>query len=290
MPGFEPALYLVATPIGNLSDITERARSILLHADRVYCEDTRQTMNLFRAMGDEKAPDLQRFDQHTQVQQIENWADQWIAEPKVWAVVTDAGTPGISDPGSEWVRVARSKNIPVIAIPGASSLVSFLSIAGMKAAEFAFLGFFPREKKDQKKLFEQMEKISEIRSWIFFESPKRLDKTLDQIAESFSKSEVRLVAAKELTKKFEKSWGGPVIETASQIKAELNQEGEVGEWVLGIEFEKLENVHNSEDPSWIKALDCLLEAKVSISDASKIISRQFHVPKNQVYDLALQKK
>ncbi len=189
-------LSIVATPIGNLGDVTLRALETLKQADAIACEDTRVSSKLLAKYGIEKP--LLIF--HAQSGRLS--ADRilgLLADGKRVALVTDAGTPGISDPGSELVRLAKDKlgdGVKVESVPGASALTAALSIAGVPTNEFVFLGFLPH-KKGRQTLFKEI--AAQERTVVFYESPHRIEKALASLAEVLPE-ERKVVVARELTK------------------------------------------------------------------------------------------
>lgn len=213
-------LYIVATPIGNLEDITLRALRILKEVDYIACEDTRHTKILLDHF-DIKKPLISYF-QHSKLAKIDKIIDL-LKEGKDIALVTDAGTPGISDPGGFLVnRITRELDIQVeiIAIPGANAAISALSISGFNIDEFVFYGFLPHKKGRQTKLKEISEEKKVI---VLYESPHRIKKLLSEILEFVGDREI--VVCRELTKKFEEIYRGKVSEVLEQVK-------EKGEFVI----------------------------------------------------------
>lgn len=222
-------LSVVATPIGNLEDITLRAIRALKEADLVLCEDTRVTRTLLSKY-DISTPTLS-YHARSEDSKTEKILDL-LREGKNLALVSDAGTPGISDPGIELVRTVREAlpEVSVVAIPGPSALAAALSIAGVPAADFLFLGFLPH-KKGRETLFREI--AGSDRAAVFYESPHRILKTLESLKEHFEKSEtpVRSISlARELTKIYEEVVSG----TASELLAhfEKNPERVRGEFVV----------------------------------------------------------
>ncbi len=217
-------LYIVATPIGNLKDVTLRALEILKQADVIFAEDTRVANKLLSHYGIEKS--LERYDEHSHARSAEK-AKKYLAEGKNIALVTDAGTPGISDPGSRLVDFIK-KEIPdakIIPIPGPSAITAALSASGLNADQFTFLGY-PPHKKGRKTFFENLKKI-EIRPVVFYESPHRIEKTLEAIAEALG-SENEIIVARELTKVHEEIWRGSAKGAQSHFQGERRK----GEFVL----------------------------------------------------------
>jgi 16S rRNA (cytidine1402-2'-O)-methyltransferase len=198
--------YVVATPIGNLEDITYRAVRILSEVDLVLCEDTRVTINLLNKYNIKNS--TMSYHSQSKIGKIDKILEL-IGEGKTLALVSDAGTPTISDPGSILVSKIREMfpEIEIIAIPGASALVSALSISGLPASEFTFLGFLPH-KKGRETLFKEIAVIE--RTVVFYESPHRIMKTLDSLKKYVG--ERKVVVARELSKIYEQIVSGTPTE------------------------------------------------------------------------------
>lgn len=215
-------LYIVATPIGNLEDITLRALRILKEVDLVACEDTRVTRKLLNHYT--IATQAIVYHQHTKDDKIQKIIDQ-ILEGKNVALVTDAGTPGVSDPGNILVAEAIANDIVVLPIPGASALASIISIAGIDMQQFTFLGF-PPHKKGRETYFKKVS-ASEI-PVIFYESPHRVIKNLEMLAK-FS-TDKKIILGRELTKMFEEVVRGNIAEVLEYF--EKNPSKIKGEFVI----------------------------------------------------------
>lgn len=203
-------LYIVGTPIGNLEDITLRALRILKEVDLIACEDTRRS-GLLLAHYQINKP-LISYHQHSKLQKI----NELIAELKSGksiALVTDAGTPGISDPGGVLIAEAIKNKIKIEPIPGVSSITAILSVTGINADKFLFLGYLPK-KKGRQSLFENLQKISH--PIVFFESPYRIESTLKDIQSFLGDKEI--IIGRELTKKFEEILRGRISEILPQIR------------------------------------------------------------------------
>lgn len=216
-------LYVVATPIGNLKDITLRALEILKEIDFIACEDTRRTKKLLDHYKIKKF--LVSYHQHTRIQKI-NYIINQIKQGKSCALVSDSGTPAISDPGRILVSKAYKAGIKVIPIPGPSALITALSISGFKTDRFLFLGF-PPNKKGRRKFFEQIKKSRY--TVIFYESPYRILKTLKELEEIIEEREI--VVCRELTKMFETVYRRDFKEVISQIEKDKIK----GEFVVVVE-------------------------------------------------------
>lgn len=186
-------LYVVGTPIGNLGDITLRAVEVLKSVDTVFCEDTRVTGKLLKHIGSEAK--LKRCDAHKELMCVDVICDL-VEEGKDVALVSDAGTPAISDPGVRVVEKARERGVRVEVIPGPSALTAALSIAGVPTGEFTFLGFLPH-KKGREKIFTEI--AESTRTVVFYESPHRILKTLESLKEKLT-NEHTVTIARELTK------------------------------------------------------------------------------------------
>ncbi|MFH1359685.1 MAG: 16S rRNA (cytidine(1402)-2'-O)-methyltransferase [Candidatus Omnitrophota bacterium] len=189
-------LYIVSTPIGNLKDITYRAVEILKTVDLIAAEDTRHTGILLKHYGIQ-TPQTSYFE-HNKVKKADTLI-QLLKEGKNIALVTDAGTPGISDPGYHLIHLTQENQIPMTVIPGATALIAALTLSVLPAHSFAFEGFLPVKSHARRKKLEELK--NEQRTLIFYESPHRLLKTLKDIEEVLNNPNV--VVARELTKKFE---------------------------------------------------------------------------------------
>jgi 16S rRNA (cytidine1402-2'-O)-methyltransferase len=208
-------LSVVATPIGNLGDITLRALETLKNADAIACEDTRVSAKLLARY--EISKPLLIFHARSGPKAASK-IFALLGEGKRVALVTDAGTPGISDPGSELVREARERlgdSVKIETIPGASALTAALSIAGLPTAEFTFLGFLPH-KKGRQTLFKEIG--ASKRAMVFYESPHRIEKALDSLVEVLEGSR-KVVVCRELTKLYESLVEGTAIECKAHFSA-----------------------------------------------------------------------
>ena len=202
-------LYVVGTPIGNLEDMTLRALRILKEVDLIACEDTRVTKKLLVHYQINKP--LVSYHQHSQISKINFLIKELMVGKKV-ALVTDAGMPGISDPGSLLVKAAVQENIKVEVIPGPSAATAALSVSGLPVDRFLFLGFLPH-KKGRETMIKEI--IASEQSVIFYESVHRILKTLGQLKQFGLKRQ--LVVCRELTKKFESIYRGTVEEVLEQL-------------------------------------------------------------------------
>lgn len=217
----EGMLYLCATPIGNLEDITLRVLRVLQEADVIYCEDTRNTLKLLRHF--EIAKPLQSYHDHSPEARAQKIADDVRAGRQV-ALVSDAGMPVISDPGFDLVNLFRHENLPYTVLPGASASLTALVLSGIAADHFLFEGFLPRKKKDLEARLALLDK--ERATAIIYESPHRLSATLDVFAKRWPEREC--AAVREITKRFEETVRGTTV----SVRDHFNANAPRGEFVL----------------------------------------------------------
>lgn len=217
----EGMLYLCATPIGNLEDITLRVLRVLQEADVIYCEDTRNTLKLLRHF--EIAKPLQSYHDHSPKARAQKIADDVRAGRQV-ALVSDAGMPVISDPGFDLVNLFRRENLPYTVLPGASASLTALVLSGIAADRFLFEGFLPRKKKDLEARLALLDK--ERATAIIYESPHRLSATLDVFAKRWPEREC--AAVREITKRFEETVRGTTV----SVRDHFNANAPRGEFVL----------------------------------------------------------
>lgn len=203
------ALYIIATPIGNLEDFSLRGLRILKEVDLILCEDTRTTKKLL-AHYQISQPTIS-YHQHSRLTKIKYILEQ-LKQDKDLALVSEAGTPGISDPGTKLINylVDYLPNLKIIPIPGPSALIAALSISGLPSNKFIFLGFPPTKKK-RKKFFQEVARAKY--TVVFYESPHRIIRTLEEL-----NPELEIVVCRELTKKFETIYRGTIEEVIEQIK------------------------------------------------------------------------
>ncbi|MFH0834018.1 MAG: 16S rRNA (cytidine(1402)-2'-O)-methyltransferase [Patescibacteria group bacterium] len=212
------SLFIVATPIGNLGDMTFRAVEVLKNADFVAAEDTRTAQKLFTKF--DLHSSLIAFHAHSSEREVEKILAK-LQDGKSIALISEAGTPGISDPGFTLVRKATEAGIPVIPIPGACAAIAALSASGLRMDKFTFLGFLPL-KKGRQKLIENLKNKNE--TTIFYESPHRIQKTITQLTEILGKDR-SVVLAREITKLHEEFFRGTLAEAVNFL-AEKKPKGE----------------------------------------------------------------
>ena len=216
-----PQLYIVATPIGNLEDLSPRALRILAEADLILCEDTRNTQKIFERFEIKKP--LLSYHQHSKIQKVEYIIDL-LKQEKILALVSDAGTPGVSDPGNKLIELALEAlpDLKVTPVPGPCALAAAASVCDFSMDKFVFLGF-PPVKNKRKKYFEEL--LASQYPVIFYESTYRIIKSLEEIAalESQAEKPRQIVACRELTKKFETIYRGTAKEVIGQLKKDITK-------------------------------------------------------------------
>ena len=275
MPG---TLYLVPTPIGNLGDISERMAETMAEVDFIAAEDTRVTVKLLNHL-DIKKPMVtyHRHNCDTAGQTIL----RRLMEGENCALVTDAGTPAISDPGEELVALCAANDVAVIAIPGPCALITALSISGLPTARFTFEGFLPMNKKNRRAHLDSLRK--EERTMLFYEAPHKLTDTLDDFLAVFG-GERRISLCRELTKLHEE-----VLRTTLAEAVECHKVKEPrGEYVLVLEGAAPE-VREADPDAALKRVEQLREEGLSLKDAAAKAAAEFGLKKKQLYDMAIGK-
>jgi 16S rRNA (cytidine1402-2'-O)-methyltransferase len=270
-------LYIVATPIGNLSDISERAKAILSSVDLVAAEDTRHTKRLLQHLGINCR--LLALHEHNEDEKSALVADRLAAGESV-ALVSDAGTPLISDPGFPLVRDCHQRSIPVSPIPGSSALIAALSASGLATDEFHFIGFVPRKSNARREVFS--EKATASGTWLFYESSHRIIESLRDLAAIIGDLR-RVVLARELTKLHETIISAPLAELLDQVIADENQQK--GEFVVIVEGAAQKE--KSEDFSDVDRILRILMADLPLKQAASFTSEITGVKKNIVYQRGL---
>ncbi|MBA2941017.1 16S rRNA (cytidine(1402)-2'-O)-methyltransferase [Paenibacillus sp. CGMCC 1.16610] len=233
-------LYLVATPIGNLEDMTFRAIRILKEVNLIAAEDTRQTRKLLTHF--EIATRIVSYHEHNK-QASGPELVRLLLEGQSIALVSDAGLPAISDPGYDLVRMAVEQGAPVVPVPGANAALSALIASGLPTERFTFVGFLPREKKDQTKVLEGLQHVQD--TLLFYESPHRVDKTLARMAEVWG-PERRVCLARELTKRYEEFLRGTIAECLEHLAQHPPQ----GEYCVIAEGASAESAKEAADGWW----------------------------------------
>jgi 16S rRNA (cytidine1402-2'-O)-methyltransferase len=272
-------LVLVATPIGNLGDLSPRAANALANADCICCEDTRRTGKLLSLAGIARRRDvpLVRVDDHTEASRIREVLDRLRRGERV-VVVTDAGTPGISDPGERLVRAAASEGLAVEVVPGPSAAVAGLVASGLPTGRFVFEGFLPRKGSGRSERLRDL--AVERRTVVLYEAPHRLARTLTDLAEVFG-GERRVAIGRELTKLHEEVRRSTLAEAAAWAAASPP----AGELVVVIGGAP---EPAAADPESVEAaVRDALAGGASARDAAAEVAERLGVPKRQAYDLAV---
>lgn len=273
-------LYVVATPIGNLQDITLRAIDVLKKVDKIAAEDTRHSAPLLKHLSiDKPSISLHEFNERERLAIIIDY----LHEGQSIALISDAGTPLISDPGFHLVREAKEQGIEVVAVPGPCAAIAALSIAGLPTDRFTFEGFLPAKTEARRNKLATF--LHESRTMIFYEAPHRLLGTLQSMREVFG-SKHPAVVARELTKLHESVISGNLQELeAYYAKHEQEQRGEIVILLAGIDEEQSE----SKEVIPEHVLDILLE-ELPVKQAATLASKITGARKNVLYDMALEKK
>jgi 16S rRNA (cytidine1402-2'-O)-methyltransferase len=270
----QPGLYIVATPIGNLGDITLRAIDILQRCDLIACEDTRVTGKLLHHLGFSRP--MWRHDDHASDQDRENILAA-MAE-KVVVLVSDAGTPLISDPGYRLVKEARERGLPVTSLPGASAVPTALSLSGLPTDRFLFAGFLPPKEAARRAVLEELGHVPA--TLVFFETGQRLERALATIGDLWP--ERRIVVARELTKLFEDVREG----TADELRAHYQTHPARGEIVLLLD-RAAARTEVAEDA--VELLRSILEHEKA-SKAAAEVARITGRDRNELYKIAVELK
>lgn len=272
-------LFLVGTPIGNLSDISQRALETLRQADWIVAEDTRRTRKLLSRYDIHKP--LISCHEHNEIQRCGELIEK-LLDGDTLALVTDAGTPGISDPGTHLVRRALDARIPISVIPGPTALILALAASGLPTHPFAFLGFPPPRGADRRRFFSSHASLP--MTLVLYESPKRLRQTLEDILRYWGDRPVTV--ARELTKLHEEYFRGRVGKALEHYCVE--PKGEITLVVSG--FEGDPGSDKGQHPWKERLRDLLLESEKGIAEASALVAQEFGLPRRVVYQEALKQK
>jgi 16S rRNA (cytidine1402-2'-O)-methyltransferase len=269
-------LYIVGTPIGNLEDMTFRAVRILQSVDMIAAEDTRHTGKLLQHF-QIKTPQIS-YHEHNRNSRIPEIIEQ-LKYGKAIALVSDAGMPGISDPGYELIKACVDAEIDVVPIPSATAAITALSASGLPTNRFVFDGFLPAKSQQRREYLESL--LIETRTLVFYESPHRLRETLQDFADILG-SDRQIVIARELTKLYEEFWRGTIEEAIAHYQQKEPQ-GEYTLLVAGIEPSKPQ-ITEAE----LKAeLLGMMKQGASRSQASRQLAKEISISRNKLYQLAL---
>lgn len=270
-------LYLVPTPIGNLKDITLRALETLKEADVIAAEDTRQTLKLLNHFEIKKTMiSYHKFNEQSKSDII----IELLMEGKNVALVSDAGTPGISDPGSVIVQRCIEKMIDFEVLPGATAITTALVYSGLDTTKFLFRGFLPRENKDRKIIVDELLQSQE--TLIFYEAPHRLLDTLTFLLDAFG--DRNIAVCRELTKIYQEIYRGSIKESIQYFIEKKPR----GEFVLVLEGKKLEDIKEEKKEVWINLsieehILKYINDGINKKDAIKLVAKERELPKSEVY-------
>ena len=264
-------LYIVATPIGNLDDISNRAVGILQNCDLIACEDTRVSQNLLGALGIKKPLiSLHKFNEQSALNQV----IKALEEDKNVALISDAGTPLISDPGFLLTAEAHRRNLKISPIVGACALIAALSVSGFPADKFYFAGFIPSKEGEKRKFLEQFKNFKETA--IFYETPHRIENTAQIMSELF-KPERQILVARELTKLFEEVKKLKISEFLTWLNSDLNHKKGEFVLVLGADNSEIKNL------AWQDLALDLKNLGLSSKDISSVLAKNLGANKKEIY-------
>lgn len=275
-------LYLCATPIGNLEDITYRVIRTLKEVDLIAAEDTRHSIKLLNHF-EIKTP-MTSYHEFNKVDKAKYLVEQLKGGTNI-ALITDAGTPGISDPGEELVRQAYEAGIGVTSLPGACAAITALTLSGLSTRRFCFEAFLPSDKKDRLRVLEELKK--ETRTIILYEAPHKLCKTLHELYEILGNRKVTVV--KELTKKYETAWQTTIAAAITHFEAENPR----GEYVLIMEGKSLQEIEAQEQSRWdaitiVEHMQIYTDKGLDKKEAMKAVAKDRGISKREVYQVLIQ--
>ena len=274
-------LYLCATPIGNLEDITLRVLRTLREVDLIAAEDTRNSIRLLNHF-QIKTP-MTSYHEFNKIEKAWQLVDR-LQEGKNIALITDAGTPGISDPGEELVRICTEEGITVTSLPGPAACITALTMSGLPTRRFAFEAFLPREKKERAEILSHLKE--ETRTIVLYEAPHHLKKTLDELYEMLGDRQAAV--CRELTKRYEEK----TLSTISDLISYYKDNEPRGEYVLIIHGKTYEELHAEQHKAWdempLPDHMALYEAKgVNRKEAMKLVAKDRGISKRDVYQALL---
>lgn len=275
-------LYLCATPIGNLEDITLRVLRVLKEADLIAAEDTRNSIKLLNHF-DIKTP-MTSYHEYNKIEKAYTLIEK-MREGMNIALITDAGTPGISDPGEEMARMCMDAGIEVTSLPGPAACITALTLSGLPTRRFAFEAFLPMEKKERKEVLQEL--VDETRTIIIYEAPHKLVKTLKDLRGTLGNR--RITLCRELTKKHETAFRTTIEELLSYYE----NEKPLGECVLVIEGKSRKELKEAEAASWETVpveehMKIYEKQGMSRKDAMKQVAKDRGVSKREIYQMLLE--
>ena len=271
-----PGLYLVGTPIGNLEDITLRALRVLKEADLIACEDTRQTQKLLNHFG--ITTRTSSYHEHNEIERAMELVRE-LEQGKRIAVVSDAGMPGISDPGFRLVGLAIRQGLPVIPIPGASAFLSALVASGFPTDSFAFHGFLPAKRGQRRQVLESLKACTETQ--VFYEAPHRVIEALADIVEVMGPRR-QVVIAREVTKFYEEFLRGPAHEVFENLQARGEVRGEIT-LLIGKVDEAEQNAATTRVSLRQRLLEVMNQEKLDEKAALKRVAKELGISKSEAY-------
>lgn len=276
-------LYLCATPIGNLEDMTLRVLRTLQEADLIAAEDTRNSIKLLNHF-DIKTP-MTSYHEYNKIEKGKDLIRQ-MQSGKTVALITDAGTPGISDPGEELVRMCYEAGVEVTSLPGACACVTALTLSGLPTRRFCFEAFLPAEKKERQEILKELE--TETRTIILYEAPHRLVRTLEELAEFLGERGISV--CRELTKKHETVFQTTVAEALEYYREHAPK----GECVLVIEGKSRDAIRAEEQKKWEELsvkehMEHYLSQGIDKKEAMKLVAKDRGVSKRDIYQELLEK-
>ena len=272
-------LFVVATPIGNLGDLSGRAREVLARADLLLAEDTRHTRQLLSACGVERPPgSIESLHEHNEAARAARIVERLRGGESV-ALVSDAGTPLVSDPGALLLRAATAAGVTVVAVPGPCAAIAALSIAALPAARFAFEGFLPAKSSARRRALEPL--AAERRTLVFYEAPHRLAESLADLAAVMGESRPAAVA-RELTKRHETVYRGTLATLLRACAADADMAR--GEIVIVVQGNQAESARDTADAG--RLLRILLQ-ELPAAQAAKLAAQITGMPRRELYDQAL---
>ena len=267
-------LYIVSTPIGNLEDITMRALRVLKNVDIIAAEDTRHSLKLLNHYGIVK-PMISYWKEREQVKSEK--IIQSLHAGKSVALISDAGTPGIADPGMIVIQKAIRENIEIVSVPGPSACIAALTLSGITAEEFTFIGFLPAKRTQRQKILNDLR--LENRTLVFYEAPHRIREVLSDMMEFFRERKVAVV--KEISKLYEHVFRGTLADVLSQIRNTKI----AGEYVMIVEGRgKQGSIHIDEA---LNEVDLLMRRGLNRKDAVKRIASEYRLSKRELYDKSI---
>lgn len=274
-------LYLCATPIGNLEDITFRVIRTLKEVDLIAAEDTRHSIKLLNHF-EIKTP-MTSYHEFNKIDKAKHLVEQLSAGTNI-ALITDAGTPGISDPGEELVKQAYAAGIEVTSLPGACAAITALTLSGLSTRRFTFEAFLPSDKKEKQRVLNEL--VSDTRTIVLYEAPHRLVRTLKELLEAFGDRKISII--RELTKKYETI----LLTTLSESIAIYEEKEPRGEYVLVIEGKSREEIEQEEQNKWsnlsiVEHMKLYTSQGVEKKEAMKVVAKARGVSKREIYEVLI---